>query len=457
MNEFFERLVTEPIIDYLRKLVSLQSVSADPDKRSDALETAKFIQNDMNEMGMDTLLVSNEVQGLNPLILARLGNDESKKTLVIYSHYDVQPAAIEDGWDTDPFVLTEKNGYLYGRGASDDKSGISTALTAIKEIQKSGELPINFRFIYEGEEESSSGGFEKTVTKHHEWLGKIDGILILDTGWFGDNVPAMDYGFRGITYMGIEIAGPIKDVHSGSGGTFREPMTDLIKIMAELIDEDGKATIEGFNDKVRSVSDEENTLYDNIEFDSEEYRDTLGLKSLYSYDKKEVLMNTWRYPSISLHGIEGAFSTKGSKTVIPAKVIGKVSMRLVPDQDPEEIASLFEKHVTKLFENQNSPNDLSVYSLGNGDWWYGDPTNFLFEVGKNVLRDYWDIEPSLVRSGGSIPIVPFMEKILQAPAVSIGIGQDSDGAHSQNERIRIKNLVGGKDVLKMYFQALGEL
>ncbi|MCE7735148.1 MAG: M20/M25/M40 family metallo-hydrolase [Candidatus Heimdallarchaeota archaeon] len=449
--------MTEPIIDYLRKLVSMPSVSADPDRRSDALETAKFIQNDMNKMGMDTLLVSNEVQGLNPLILASLGNDPKRKTLAIYSHYDVQPASIEDGWDTDPFVITEKDGYLYGRGASDDKSGIATALTALKEIQNDGELPINFRFIYEGEEESASGGFEETVTKHRDWLGKIDGILILDTGWFGDNVPAMDYGFRGIAYMGIEIKGPVKDVHSGSGGTFREPLTDLIKIMADLKDGSGKATIEGFYDKVRPVTKEENELYENIEFDAEEYRDTLGLKGLNSYDKKEVLMNTWRHPSISLHGIEGAFSGKGAKTVIPAKVNGKVSMRLVPDQDPQEIANLFTKHVKHLFEKQNSPNDLVVHTLGTGDWWYGDPNNFLFEVGKKVLKEYWNIEPSLVRSGGSIPIVPFMEKTLGAPAVSLGIGQDSDGAHSQNERIRIKNLVGGKEVLKRYFQALGKL
>ncbi|MFV2014648.1 MAG: M20/M25/M40 family metallo-hydrolase [Candidatus Heimdallarchaeota archaeon] len=369
----------------------------------------------------------------------------------------MQPASKEDGWDTDPFTLTEKDGYLYGRGASDDKSGIATALIAIKEILNKGDLPINFRFIYEGEEESASGGFEETLTKHREWLGKIDGILILDTGWFGDNIPAMDYGFRGIVYMGIEIKGPKKDVHSGSGGTFREPLTDLTKIMAELIDGNGKATIDGFYDKVGPVTDSENELYENIEFDAEEYRDTLGLKELNSYDKKEVLMNTWRHPSISLHWIEGAFSGKGAKTVIPAKVTGKVSMRLVPDQDPQEIAELFTKYIEILFEKQKSPNDLVVHTLGTGDWWYGDPTNFLFDVGRKVLREYWDIEPCLVRSGGSIPIVPFMEKCLQAPAVSIGIGQDSDGAHSQNERIRIKNLVGGKEVLKRYFQSIGDL
>ena len=311
--------MAEPIIDFLSKLVSMPSVSADPNRRSDALETAKYIQDEMNQIGLDTLLVSNEVQGLNPLILASMGNDISKKTLAIYSHYDVQPAEKEDGWDTEPFHLTEKDGYLYGRGASDDKSGIACALTAIKELQKEGELPINFRFIYEGEEESASGGFEDTVTKHREWLGNIDGVLILDTGWFGDNVPAMDYGFRGIAYMGIEISGPVKDVHSGSGGIFREPLTDLIKIMAELKDEQGKATIVGFYEKVRPVSKEEEELYDNIEFDAKEFSEVLGLKALNTYDSKKVLMNMWRFPSMSLHGIEGAFSTPGSKTVIPAK------------------------------------------------------------------------------------------------------------------------------------------
>ncbi|MHA2089691.1 MAG: M20/M25/M40 family metallo-hydrolase [Candidatus Kariarchaeaceae archaeon] len=433
---------------YLQELVGFDSISSDKSKASVSRETAEFIVTKLKGVGAEIKIIENEVKENNPLIFAKLGNDPDKKTILFYSHYDVQPAAKEDGWVTEPFKLVEKDGYLYGRGASDDKGPIVATYYAVKELLDENNLNVNVAFLYEGEEESSSGGFEETVSKHKDFFGKIDGILILDTGWFGETIPSMDYGFRGVTYMGIEITGPNQDVHSGHGGTLNEPIEDLIYIMANLKDHSGKVLIDGFYNKVTPLTDDETKLYDNIEFDLPEFKTHYGVSKLTSEDPKELLMNMWRYPSLSLHGIEGAFSGPGAKTVIPGTVIGKVSMRLVPNQDPNEIADLFSSFVTKEFEKLNSGNRLSLKTIGTGDWWYGDFTNFLFTAGAKAIKEHWNIDPSYNRSGGSIPIVPYMEKLFGAPAMGLGIGQSTDGAHSQNEKIRIKNLVGGKEVIK---------
>lgn len=447
----------ETIKTYLKQLISFQSVSSDKSKAAISRKTAEYIIDQLKNLGATTKLVENEEQGNNPLIFAKIGSQNSDKpTILCYSHYDVQPAALEDGWDTDPFEMTEKNGYLYGRGTSDDKGPIVALYTAIQELQQEvPDLPVNIAFLYEGEEESSSGGFEASVNKHKNFFGKIDGILVLDTSWFGETKPSMDYGFRGIAYMGVEISGPKKDEHSGSGGSMREPMTDLIYLLSKLKNLDGKILVDGFYDQVKELTKEEEALYENVEFDLQAWKDYLGVKALPIEDPKEVLMNMWRHPSLSIHGIEGAFAGPGSKTVIPAKVTGKVSMRLVPNQNPKQIADLFTKFVENEFQALNSPNNsLQVKILGLGDWWYGDVNNFLFKAGEKAITEYWKIKPSYTRSGGSIPIIPFMEKLFKAPAMGFAIGQNTDGAHSQNEHIRIENLVGAKEVLKIMFHSL---
>ncbi len=447
----------------LKELVRMPSVSADPSRAGDSQRTVEFIRDRLVQLGAEVNIVDNEktdgVRRYNPMLLARLGDDPDKNTLALYSHYDVQPALLEDGWDTEPFEPLERdiNGesYIYGRGTNDDKGPIAATLCAVEELVQEGSLPVNFRFIYEGEEESGSNGFEETLRKHHEWLGKIDGILILDTSWFTDDAPGLDYGFRGLAYMGIEIQGPVKDVHSGlGGGIIPEPMDDLVKILSRLVDGHNRVTVPGFYDDVAPLTPEEKALYDNISFDLEQFKQSNGLNALLTDDPKQLLMDNWRNPSLSIHGIEGAFSEKGGKTVIPAKVIGKVSMRLVPNQDPKKIAELFTDYVEKLFKDLKSPNRLTVHTMATGDWWYGDPSHVLYEKARGILRDYWGVEPTLTRSGGSIPIIPFMEKLFGASAIAIGVGQNSDGAHSQNERIRVKNLVGAKEVLKRYFQML---
>lgn len=448
--------MTDEMIKFLKDLISFKSISAEKEMADVSLKTAEFIKMKLSGLGAEIKIVENEIRGNNPLILGRLGNDIKKKTILLYSHYDVQPASLDDGWKTEPFVMIEKDdGYLYGRGTNDDKGPITASYFAVKELLAVGELPVNLRWLYEGEEESSSGGFEDTVLKHIEYFGDVNGLLILDTSWFGDKTPSMDYGFRGMVYMGISITGPKADQHSGLvGGTIREPMHDLSILLTKLVDLNGKIMIDGFYDSVLPLTDEEVKLYENIEFNLEDYKNYLGVDRVISEDANTVLMNQWRYPSISIHGIQGAFHGFGAKTVVPGTVIGKVSVRIVPNQTPDEIEELFKIYLSKEFEKLDSPNKLDLYSIGKGDWWYGDVNNFLFKAGEEAIKEYWGMDPSYARSGGSIPIIPFMEKIFSAPAIGLGIGQSTDGAHSQNERIRVKNLVGGKEVIKLLLQKL---
>ena len=450
--------MSQEIKEYLTQLVKIQSVSSDPAKKPESLKTAEFVISKLKELGAETKIVPNAITGKNPLLFGKLGSDPGKKTILFYSHYDVQPALKEDGWDTEPFTVIEKDGYLYGRGVTDDKGPIAVVYQAVKELKKQGNLPVNIRWLYEGEEESGSGGFEETVAKEYTFFGKVDGLMIMDTAWFGEKTPSIDYGFRGLVYGHLEIRGPNKDQHSGEfGGSFREPMTDLVYLMSRLIDLDGKILVEGIYDSVKPLTKEEEKLYENIEFDVKELKDHLGYSTKWANeDPKKVLQNLWRNPSLTIHGIEGAFYGPGGKTVIPAKVIGKVSIRLVPDQKPKEIAKLFEKYVQKEFDKLHSPNKLTFRAPNTGDWWYGDVNNFLYKANAKAIKEFWKMDAAFTRSGGSIPIIPFMENLFKCPAIGMATGQSTDGAHSQNERIRIKNLEGSKEIVKMMLQDFGK-
>ncbi|MFW9854698.1 MAG: M20/M25/M40 family metallo-hydrolase [Candidatus Thorarchaeota archaeon] len=444
----------------LSQFVAYQSLSSDKSKAPESRKAIEFLSRHLENIGAKTDIIQNESQECNPILFGMLGEDPSKKNILFYSHYDVQPASLEDGWETEPFVLTEKDdGYLYARGVTDDKGPIVATYFAVKELlEENKELPVNIRFLYEGEEESASGGLEQTVNKHISTFGKVDGIVVMDGAWFTDERPSLEYGLRGIAYMGIEISGPKQDKHSGLvGGGVREPMSDLIMLFSRLIDADNKVLVDGFYDSVRPIDDTEQELYDNLEFSFTELLNSLGIDNHIGTDSKEMLMNIWRNPTLTIHGIQGAFSEPGMKTVIPSTVIGKVSMRLVPNQNTEKIIELFTEYVLKEFEKLGSPNTIRVLSLGEGDWWLGDVTNSLFKAGTAAIQEYWHTAPNFARSGGSIPIIPFLEKVFEAPAICVGVGQASDGAHSQDERLRIKNLVGGKEVIKLMLKNLSPL
>lgn len=316
----------------------------------------------IDRLGGDSKLLPNpagtEERPLPPILLGEFTVDPAKKTVCVYGHLDVQPAAKEDGWDTDPFILTEKDGKLFGRGSTDDKGPALSWLWVIEAHQELGiELPVNIKILYEGMEESGSEGCYEAIidlAKPGKFLNDVDFFCISDNYWLGKSKPCLTYGLRGLAYFQLSVQGCEQDLHSGVlGGTVHEAMTDLIGLMGTLVDTSGKILVDGVMDDVKLVTPEEEALYDALDFNLEDYKDENKIRSvsnkLLHEDKKTLLMHRWRYPTLSLHGIEGAFHGGGAKTVIPAKVIGKFSLRLVPDQDPARIEKVVKAHIDREF------------------------------------------------------------------------------------------------------------
>ena len=325
-------------------------------------------------------------------MFGQLGSDPKKKTLCIYGHLDVQPAAFEDGWNTEPFVLTEKDGKLYGRGSTDDKGPVLGWLHTIQAYKANNvPIPVNLKFVFEGMEESGSEGLDEVVlSRKNTFFKDVDFVCISDNYWLGTKKPCLTYGLRGLSYFTIEVECAAKDLHSGVyGGAVHEAMTDLIHMMAALVDNRGKILIPGIMDAVVPMTPEEEKLYHEIDFCCNEFRNDVGCKRLIHETKVHTLTHRWRFPSLSLHGIEGAFSGAGSKTVIPKKVIGKFSIRLVPNQEPEVIKTQVEQYLHEVFAKLNSPNKFKVTMLSGGRPWVSDPNNINFKAGR-LAQKYGD-------------------------------------------------------------------
>uniref|UniRef100_A0A671W424 Cytosolic non-specific dipeptidase n=1 Tax=Sparus aurata TaxID=8175 RepID=A0A671W424_SPAAU len=403
-------------------------------------------------------LPSGEEIPLPPIILGRLGSDPGKKTVCIYGHLDVQPANIDDGWDTEPFTLVEKDGKLYGRGSTDDKGPVLAWFNCIEAYQKiQQELPINIKFCFEGMEESGSEGLDELVfARKDTFLKDVDYVCISDNYWLGKTKPCITYGLRGICYFFMECG--CKDLHSGVfGGSVHEAMTDLIALMGSLVDKRGKILVPGMYDDVAPLTDEEKKLYENIEFDLDEYCKDVGVGQLLHDSKEQILMHRWRYPSLSLHGIEGAFAETGAKTVIPRKVIGKFSIRLVPDMDPKVVEKQVLDYLQKKFAELGSPNKLNV-SMGHGaKAWVSDFNHPHYMAGRKAMKTVFGVEPDLTREGGSIPVTLTFQEATGRNVMLLPVGSSDDGAHSQNEKINRSNYIQGTKMLGAYFHEVSQL
>lgn len=331
-------------IESLREAVGIPSVSAWPlTHRGHSLKCAEFFARRLKSLGFSTELrslptkenVEGQMIDLPPVVLARLPQeDPNKKTLLIYGHVDVQPASKSDGWDTEPFELTEKDGKLYGRGSTDDKGPVLAWTNAIEAIQKvNGVLPVNPRFILEGMEESGGVELEELLremkNKNDPFLQNVDYCVISDSYWLGEVKPCVQYGLRGINTFFIDIECANQDLHSGGYGSFvHEAMSDLIYLLDRLVDLKGDILIPGIMDKVRPITQEEEDMYKSIHFDLVGLKREIGAATfIHEHNPSRALQAIWRYPSLSIHGIEGAFHEKGFKTVIPRRVIGKFSVR----------------------------------------------------------------------------------------------------------------------------------
>lgn len=456
-------------IETLREAVAIKSVSAWPDSRPDVQKmidwtaaklTALGAQVELAELGSQTLPDGTTLP-LPKAILANLGNDPNKKTVCVYGHLDVQPALLSDGWDSEPFVLTEKDGKLFGRGSSDDKGPVICWIHAIEGFQALGiPLPVNVKFVLEGMEESGSEGLDDLLmARKDDFLKGTDYVCISDNYWLGKEKPCITYGLRGLCYFGVEVQCATKDLHSGVyGGAVHEGMSDLIYLLNTLVDKDGRILVDGIYNDVAPIRDNEHETYEKISFDVEEYRNDIGCNKLaHKEDKKQLLMHRWRYPSLSIHGIEGAFYEPGQKTVIPRKVIGKFSIRIVPNQTITEVERLVLAHLNAKWAERGSPNSFKCYLAHGGLPWGEDPNHPHYEAAKRATKHVYKVDPDMTCEGGSIPVTLTLQQATGKNVLLLPVGAADDGAHSQNEKLDIRNYIEGTKLLGSYLYEVGQL
>ncbi|XP_018016446.1 cytosolic non-specific dipeptidase isoform X2 [Hyalella azteca] len=459
----------EKYVETLREAVAIKSVSAWPEARPEIKKMVDWTQKklealgatcELKDVGMQTLPNGSQIP-LPPVLFGQLGTDPKKKTLCVYGHLDVQPALKEDGWDTEPFELIEKDGKLYGRGSTDDKGPVIGWVHAIEAFQKTGAtLPINIKFVLEGMEESGSEGLEELlVAEKDKFLAGTDFVCISDNYWLGKKKPCLTYGLRGICYFFCEIECCSKDLHSGVfGGTVHEAMVDLMYMMSQLVDAKGKILIPGIMDQVAPVTPEEEGLYKDIDFDVEDYRNDIGAARLVDHkDKMKTLMARWRFPSLSIHGVEGAFSEPGAKTVIPRRVVGKFSIRIVPDQTPEHVTKCVVDYMEQLWAKRGSPNTMKTSMYHGGKCWVSDQDHPNYEAGRRATEAVYKTTPDMTREGGSIPITLVLQEVTGKNVLLLPMGACDDGAHSQNEKINRTNYIEGTKLLAAYLHEVGQL
>ena len=414
-----------------------------------------------DEVGEERVKVANP-----PILIGTFGADPEKRTVCVYGHLDVQPARLADGWDTEPFVLTEVDGKLYGRGASDDKGPALSWLWVIEALQALGKpLPVNVKMVYEGLEEFGSGGmgeFIQQQSKPGKFLADVDYFCISDNYWLGKTTPCLTYGLRGLAYFEVGVKCSTKDLHSGvCGGSVYEAMTDLVRLMASLVDVDGRILVPGVYDDVEPLTEKEAAIYPTIDFDMEAYKAEVGVvgvsDKLLHETKEGVLKARWREPTLSLHGIEGAFYEPGAKTVIPRNVRGKFSMRLVPGQDPEKIHAQVQAHLEATFAKLGSPNKMTLVKHHGARAWKSDPEHPNYMAGRRAVQTVFGREPDLTREGGSIPIANMLEDMTGMNVMLLPVGACDDGAHSQNEKFDRSNYQNGIKVLGIYIHEVANL
>ncbi|OAT09269.1 cytosolic nonspecific dipeptidase [Blastomyces gilchristii SLH14081] len=468
LEPFFKEVdnLQDHFIDRLRKAVAIPSISAQDENRGDVVKMGDFLVDELKRLGAEVEKrplgkePGREHLDLPPVILARYGNDKNKRTILVYGHYDVQPALLEDGWNSEPFTLTiDEKGRMFGRGSTDDKGPVLGWLNVIEAHQKAGvDFPVNLLCCFEGMEEYGSLGLEEFVKAESKaYFKDTDAVCISDNYWLGTEKPCLTYGLRGCNYYSLTISGPGQDLHSGVfGGTAHEPMTDLVNLLSKLVDAQGNILIPGINELVAPVSEDEKSLYTNISFSMDNLHESLGSTTSIFSDKEPTLMRRWRYPSLSIHGVEGAYSAPGAKTVIPAKVIGKFSIRTVPNMESEDVNRLVFDYIKAEFAKLNSKNTMDCSLQHDGKWWVASPKHWNFQAASKAVKQVFGVEPDMTREGGSIPITLTFEEATGKNVLLLPMGSSTDAAHSTNEKLDTRNYIEGTKLMGAYLHYVAE-
>jgi acetylornithine deacetylase/succinyl-diaminopimelate desuccinylase-like protein len=441
-------------LNELKDLLRIPSVSTLPEHKVDIQRAAEFIADEMRRIGLEHVEII--ATAGHPLVYADWLHASGKPTVLCYAHYDVQPADPIDEWKSPPFEPTERNDNIYCRGAVDDKGQLYIHLKAVESLMKTngGKLPVNLRFIIEGEEEVSGEAIEKFVREHPDRL-KSDVALISDTEMFAPGLPSLCVGLRGMCYTEVEAVGAMTDLHSGVyGGAAPNPLEALSRIISKLKDDKGRILIPHFYERVKQPSKDELNAWKRLPFNEKKYLKTeIGAKELTGEMKYPVLYRTWARPTLEVHGMPGGFVGAGAKTVIPAKASAKISMRLVPDQRPDEIWKLYTKFVKTLVPKGIQ---INIKNLSGADPIVVGTDNRFVRASAEAMHEVFKKDTVYIRSGGSIPIVAAFEKSLKVPSVMMGFGLPDDNLHAPNEKFHIPNFHRGIESIVRWFEILGK-
>jgi len=439
-------------LDELLALLRIPSVSADSRFNKDVQRCAEEVKQRLVEAGADNVEVCPTAG--HPIVYGEKIIDPSLPTVLVYGHYDVQPADPLELWHSGPFEPVIKDGNIYARGSADDKGQFYMHVKAFETMQKTNTIPCNIKFMIEGEEEVGSANLGIFLKENKERL-KADVVLISDTSMISLEDPSIDTGLRGLAYMEVEVTGPNRDLHSGVyGGAVANPATILAKMIASLHDENNHITIPGFYDKVQELSAEDRAALNAAPFDEEAYKKDLGINDVWGEKGYTTIERTGIRPTLEVNGIWGGYTGEGSKTVLPSKAFAKISMRLVPEQDWHEISDLFTKHFEAI-----APKSVTVkVTKHHGGSPYVTPTDSVaFKAAQQAINATFGKEPIPVRGGGSIPIVALFESVLGLKTVLMGFGLDSDNLHSPNEKYGLANFYKGIETIPYFHKYFAEL
>ena len=442
-------MASEKVLDYLDKhrqnhvdqlcdFLRIPSISSQSDHNEDTKRAAAFVADELKELGLEVEVID---LGGHPLVFAQTEIRPERKTLLFYGHYDVQPVDPLELWDNPPFEPVIKDGIIYARGSSDDKGQVYTHIKALEAYVREGvELPVNVKFIIEGEEEAGGESIYKFTEENPAKLA-CDAVVVSDTTLYNETTPGICYSLKGLAYMEITVQGPAMDLHSGSyGGTVQNPGNALAKIISKLMDENGRCLVPGFYDDVLELDQDERDGFAELGYTDEILCDETGAPSAFGETGFTTLERMWARPTCDVNGITCGYGGEGAKTVLPAVGKAKVSMRLVPNQAPEKIAAAFAAYVMDIAPEGVK---VSVINHHNAAPVLVHRKSDMMQAGMAALEQGFGAKPVYIREGGSIPIVGTFQDCLKSPVLLLGYGLNTDNIHSPNEKFHLENFWRG--------------
>ena len=438
-------------IDELKALLAIPSVSALPEHKDDVRRCAEWCADEMRRIGLQNVRLV-ETPG-NPVVYGDWLGASGAPTILFYGHYDVQPVDPLNLWESPPFEATVRDGEIYARGAADDKGQVFMHFKAVEAfLKQNGRLPVNIKIIIEGEEEVGSENLDDFIRAHKGEL-TADVVVISDSGMFARGVPSICYGLRGLVYFQIDLRGSSTDLHSGSfGGAVANPGFVLCQMIAQMKDRSGRIKIPGFYDDVQPLLDEERQAWASLPFNEKKYKKDFGIPKLLGETGYTTLERTWARPTFEVNGLLSGFTGEGAKTVLPAVAMAKVSMRLVPNQDPNKIADLFQKYVESIAPKTV---ELKITRMHGGKPWMTSYANPFVQAAGRAIEKGFGRAPIFTREGGSIPVVSTFQEELGLPSVLFGVGLPDENAHAPNEKLDLSNFHNGIIASAFLYEEIG--